>query len=889
MRKGKIKKILFWAVTIILLLLVAGTVLIRILFPPEKIKTILTGQLTEFLNREVRMEKISIGLFKGITVEGLKISQLSTFQEGTFISAKEFVVKYYLLALLKKKLVVSKIVLVEPQIALEQIGDGKFNFSDLMEKSSTEKEKNIEGKKQSKSVEDKKSDFSFLVSKVKISKGTVSFKDKFTNKFDTTIEEINLEVKNANLLTPFKVDLSFKGKVVLNKKELNGKVKFKSKVSLSNLELDKVKIDIEQLSFTSNQMGANLFGQVKNINNPLFDFSFSFNLNSIDKIKQLLDLSFPEGLVIKGESVLKGKVKGNLKDVFVESNLDFSGLELKYGNLFKKTRQMPANINFAVNFKETEEKKKQLKVNSAELLFSNLKLKSKGLINNLDNPYIDLDLDLQINSVDKIRDFLQLPFPKDFIFTGKSILKSKLKGTLKNIFIESMLDFSGVEMKYSNIFKKTQQVPAHIKLAVNYQETPRDKRQIKINSAEFLFSDFKLKMQKAIFNLDKQQLVGNLFTNQFNLQKFADISELIPKYKIKGIMGIKTDLSGDVKKLKFKGNFKLNNFQAEYKKNKITDFTADIDFSQQSINTKKFTAKMNGADFKINKLFVKNFKSPDISFEGSLSELDFDKIFFLFPPLPQGEKISKKEKKVVSSGTKKITGMKIKTRGKFKVGKIIHSNYRGNNIELKWTFGNLTADLGKLSGKAFVTMGKGKIYNLTALASKSKLLKALLSPVLLLQKLEKKGLVKNVDSLGGEISYNRIKGDYIFNRGIMTEESFVYTLSSDIFSKGKIDLVKEKLDLQMDVKLPKGKGKELAAYTEVDKDGRVILTFFIKGNYDNPKIKPKLKKAKEVIKQKVVEEIFKKIKIKGENGEEKPEDILKEKARDLLDNLWKKK
>jgi hypothetical protein len=645
MKKGKIKKILLWVGIVIVALLLVGTVLIRVLFPPEKIKTILSKQLTTFLNREVEVGKISIGLFKGITVEEFKVSRLSTFKQGTFISAKKFVVKYYLFALLKKKLIISRLTLVEPQIAIERLADGKFNFSDLMEKGSTKEEKDVQEGEQLKESQDKKSPFSFLVSKVDIVKGKVSFKDNFTNKFNADIEQLNLEVKHANLLTPFEINFSFEEKVVLDKKELNGKVDFKSKINLSNLEMDKVRIDIEQLGFISEEIDANLSGRVENINKPLFDFNFLFKVNSINKIKQFLDLPFPRNLTIKGGSILKGKVKGTLNDVLFESNLDFSGLEIVYGKLFKKSRQIPGNVKLAVNYRETKEKNKQLKINSTEVVFSNIKLKSKGMIKNFKDPHIDMDLFVEVNSIDKIKQFLFLPFPKEFAFTGTSTLSNKVKGTLKDLFVKSKLDFSGLEMSYSNFFKKTQQVPGHFKMEINYQETPLVKKQVRIDSAEFLFSDFKLNTKKATFNLDKQQLSCKLFTNQFSLQKFAVLSELITKYKVKGIAGINIYLSGDFKKPKFKGNFKLNNFCVEHKKNTITDFTTEVDFTQQSVRTKKFTAKMNGADFNISKLCVKNFKSPDVVFEGSLSEIKFYKFLFLRPPLPQGEKPAGKKEK----------------------------------------------------------------------------------------------------------------------------------------------------------------------------------------------------------------------------------------------------
>ncbi len=813
----RVKKFLLWILIVPIGLLLVGIILIRILLPPEKIKIILTNQLAGYLHREVSIENIKIGLFKGIKVGGLKISETPSFKEGTFIETKEFVIKY-LLALLKKRLVFNKIVLVAPQIRIEYLADGKFNFDDLLTMNEKGGQKKATGKVEEKrqQTKDKKGDISFLISKIQILRGKINFKDNYAKKFNANLEEINLEIGNINLITPLWVNLSFLGRVFLKEEELNGNILFRSRINLSNLIKKDMEVNVDKLSLMSEDIETNLSGQLKNIEDPILDLDLFFKVNSVNKIKKFLNLSFPPGFTVKGNSTLKSKIKGSLKNAVINSNLDFSNLEINYRGLTVK---------------------------------------------------------------------------------GNSTLTGEIKGMLKEASINANLDFSNLEISYSDLFRKTQDIPASVKLLANFKETKHNVKQLKIDSLEFLFSTFQLKSKGLVDNLNNPQIEFDLSTNQFSLKDLTVLSKLFSSYEVKGTMGMSSFLKGDLNNLKIKGNFNLDNLEATYEKNRITDLNTKVDFTEQSINVLKFITKIDGADFKIDKLRIQNFKKPDIVFEGSLSELNFSKILFL---PPQKQKDKEQEKKVVSSPQSQAIPMReIKTRGKFEIGNIVHSNYQGKDGTLKWEFENLTPDLNRLSGKVLLTVGEGKMQNLSSLAStsESKILKWLFFPIIQLQRLEKKGLLKEVSSSWTEIPYDKIEGDYLFAAGLMTINDFhVYSLKSEIFSNGKIDLIKEMLDLQLSLKLPKGQAEKLGSFTETDQEGRVILTFKIFGSFDNPKVKLKLKKTKEVVKEKIkeavkekiTEEILKKIDVK-EKEEVKPNELIKDKAKDLLENLLKKK
>jgi hypothetical protein len=122
-------------VLIIVVVLVLATILLAIFFPQEKLRVIAQEQLTKKLSREVTIGKIGINIFQGIVIRDVKVSERHTFQQGTFVSCKAFIVKYDLLQLLHRRFLLEALVLDTPEITVKRYkADGKvlFNFSDLI-------------------------------------------------------------------------------------------------------------------------------------------------------------------------------------------------------------------------------------------------------------------------------------------------------------------------------------------------------------------------------------------------------------------------------------------------------------------------------------------------------------------------------------------------------------------------------------------------------------------------------------------------------------------------------------------------------------------------------------------------------------------------------------
>jgi len=68
------------------LLLLAGIVL-RLMFPPEKLKKLVEDAIHQRLNREAKIENVHLGL-SGVTMERLELSEIPNLKAGTFLNAE---------------------------------------------------------------------------------------------------------------------------------------------------------------------------------------------------------------------------------------------------------------------------------------------------------------------------------------------------------------------------------------------------------------------------------------------------------------------------------------------------------------------------------------------------------------------------------------------------------------------------------------------------------------------------------------------------------------------------------------------------------------------------------------------------------------------------------
>jgi uncharacterized protein involved in outer membrane biogenesis len=89
--------------------------------------------------RKVNLDDIRVSLFKGIVAKGLSVKERDGQKD--FIKVGEFILSYELLPLLKKQVVLSKIEVASPSISVKKDKEGRYNFSDIIEKQAKEPQK----------------------------------------------------------------------------------------------------------------------------------------------------------------------------------------------------------------------------------------------------------------------------------------------------------------------------------------------------------------------------------------------------------------------------------------------------------------------------------------------------------------------------------------------------------------------------------------------------------------------------------------------------------------------------------------------------------------------------------------------------------------------------
>ena len=116
-------------------LVIAGIITARILFPPAKIKAMVSVQLEKTLGRQVSIGKAGISLFPmvGFSVSDVSVTNSARpgFTKEPFVRFERLLIEVSVASLIKREPEIKKILLKKPQIRIEKDKNGSFNFDDL--------------------------------------------------------------------------------------------------------------------------------------------------------------------------------------------------------------------------------------------------------------------------------------------------------------------------------------------------------------------------------------------------------------------------------------------------------------------------------------------------------------------------------------------------------------------------------------------------------------------------------------------------------------------------------------------------------------------------------------------------------------------------------------
>lgn len=176
------------------------------------------------------------------------------------------------------------------------------------------------------------------------------------------------------------------------------------------------------------------------------------------------------------------------------------------------------------------------------------------------------------------------------------------------------------------------------------------------------------------------------------------------------------------------------------------------------------------------------------------------------------------------------------TSGKLTAAQVQHEHMSAQNLVLQWNLKDV-ADMAKINGSATLKTDKGSFRNIRQMMPDSKWAKLLLTPISLLQKLDK----VSHGALGlpsfDNVRFNTINGDYAFKSGWVDIRNFDLKgtdLSASM--KGRAGLIgAQPLDLKAQIKADAGLvGKTLGDL--LGSDGQTTINMTIKGSVDEPDV-----------------------------------------------------
>ncbi len=413
-------------------LFAAGIFTLKKMFPPEKVKALITQNATEFLQREVRVGDVEIGILSGISVSDFAVSESHTFKSGTFLSSEKFVLKFQLLPLLRKKVVVDEITLQRPEIQVIQRADGKtFNFSDLM-KTSTAAPKAAAPEKGEEAAP-----LSLTVSKANITDGRVTFIDQGPQKNTLTAQPINLSVTATGLDKPMSIAASVALNGVWGGRKVNGSFETKSVV-----EIPAQRVEVDHLSVKTDAAAIEAKGKVTSFMfKPHADITVT--LKEIDFAKLSPWVSLPKELRVSGKPELTLHLKGSAENLETSLKLNLTQVALAYADAFEKS----AGTEFTAEIKAKLFNRLDVQLDTFLFKLSAMETNLTGQINRAtsDAPLLNLKLNA---APFELKGLAALsPQAAGFEPSGRIAMDLNIKGTAKKPLINGQVALENLGAK----------------------------------------------------------------------------------------------------------------------------------------------------------------------------------------------------------------------------------------------------------------------------------------------------------------------------------------------------------------------------------------------------------------------------------------------------------
>jgi uncharacterized protein involved in outer membrane biogenesis len=255
--------------------------------------------------------------------------------------------------------------------------------------------------------------------------------------------------------------------------------------------------------------------------NRAFDFSFNSNLD----VKEMKDLTLRGPLDLHGTAGIYMGSAG-LDHADFESDLDMSGLFIKYGKLMDKAEKAPLKV--AVKLTATD---KDLKIDKVHLQIEDASVDVTGRVIDFSSPV----LDLQIVSSKFVFDHWQqvLEPLKEFDMKGSATFNVKVTGAVATMSFQGSAGLSNVSLRVPGIVPRITELNSELAFS-------NDTATLSATSLKMGESD--LSMDGTVRSFTKPIIVFNVRSN------FLDVDALLPQKSPEQVRADETQAKADAQK-----------------------------------------------------------------------------------------------------------------------------------------------------------------------------------------------------------------------------------------------------------------------------------------------------------------------------------------------------
>lgn len=434
----------------IILLAIGGYFFVRN-FDLNKYKSYVEEIVEEQIGRKLRINgeaKIAISLIPTIVANDIELANAEWAKEPQMIKIKQAEIKFALMPLLKKEIVIDKINIVAPEIYLEKsvAGDDNWSFKTLKLTDSSENKLKTIDKSVTIGASAAPLLAGFVAKNIDIHDGVIKYFD------EKSANEIIINIANVAVSVPdYNANVNMKFDVIYNQQKIVGKTEFGSLEQLLNSE--------DAFPFW---ISATVFGVDISANGSVIDIASS------PRYAAEINIYNPAANYNLPETTLKTNVDGDLKELNAKINtLNIVNNNITGNILLRWNEKVPyieANLNSdKINLKNFNQQspfalKKSGFINEAyalsfvpnnkipyDLLYkinAKLKLKLNELIIVSGMSAKDIDTDVLIKDGTLIIDPLELEFGGgkiDAMLNVKAADKSiKLNANSKNMLVQNL-------------------------------------------------------------------------------------------------------------------------------------------------------------------------------------------------------------------------------------------------------------------------------------------------------------------------------------------------------------------------------------------------------------------------------------------------------------------